>query len=678
MPAFGWQESGSGTCSASARRGSPTSRGPVEQFSPRTSAPQAAIIAAADNGSVPSSMRPDGSSVICAISGTLRPVSSIARRAPKICERSSRRSWAVSAMMQSTPPRSSGTVCSRKISVSSAGRTRPRSGSLEEGRNPLGPSDPATYRRRPSVRCARSASPRAIRAACSFTSATRAPSANSSSLGRLPPKVFVSTTSQPTSRYERCTPATTSGRVSERISLQPCRPSKSLTVRSPASCIRCRVVPMAPSKTTIPRAIASRRSLSAIAEDADYHAPRRDNLARLAAPQGLSGRSHAEDRRRKQEVLLLVAARLAGAQARRRSVRGDRRPSRHAGHGAAHPEVLAERSRSGAHRRRRHRLGLSGDRRVPPREVSRQASLAEGCGAARPCPFGGCGNALRLCQPAQRLLDEDPPAVSLQASPPGDAGGRRSDRCHLAGMPEAERRPLPLRQGTMHCRCILRAGGLSLPHLLDSGLGRRQGVLRHRLGLAAASRVVRGRPAGDAACEVPRGLMQFGVYIHFPYCLSKCPYCDFASRAEAVIPQQRYTDSVIRELRTRAVQFPGRKAVSIYFGGGTPSLWDPAQLGRVLREIRSLWSVESDAEVTLEANPGTTDEDRFAAFRELGVNRLSIGVQSFAPAQLVALGRKHSGHDALRAFQTARAAGFRNVSLDLIHGVERQTPALAA
>jgi len=172
--------------------------------------------------------------------------------------------------------------------------------------------------------------------------------------------------------------------------------------------------------------------------------------------------------------------------------------------------------------------------------------------------------------------------------------------------------------------------------------------------------------------------MQFGVYIHFPYCLSKCPYCDFASRAEAVIPQERYTDSVVRELRVRAAQFPGRNAISIYFGGGTPSLWDPAQLGRVLREIRSLWSVEPDAEVTLEANPGTTDEERFAAFRELGVNRLSIGVQSFAPAQLVALGRKHSGSDAVRAFETARAAGFRNVSLDLIHGAERQTPQLAA
>ena len=172
--------------------------------------------------------------------------------------------------------------------------------------------------------------------------------------------------------------------------------------------------------------------------------------------------------------------------------------------------------------------------------------------------------------------------------------------------------------------------------------------------------------------------MQFGVYIHFPYCLSKCPYCDFASRAEAVIPQQRYTDSVVRELRVRAAQFPDRRPISIYFGGGTPSLWDPAELGRVVREIRSLWSVEPDAEVTLEANPGTTDEERFAAFRELGVNRLSIGVQSFAPAQLVSLGRKHSGSDAVRAFETARAAGFRNVSLDLIHGAERQTPQLAA
>lgn len=172
--------------------------------------------------------------------------------------------------------------------------------------------------------------------------------------------------------------------------------------------------------------------------------------------------------------------------------------------------------------------------------------------------------------------------------------------------------------------------------------------------------------------------MQFGVYIHFPYCLSKCPYCDFASRAEAVIPQERYTEAVLRELQARAREFSGREAVSVYFGGGTPSLWDPPLFSRVLREVRSLWPVRGDAEITLEANPGTTDEERFAAFREAGANRISIGVQSFAPRQLVALGRKHSPDDAVRAFQTARRAGFENVSLDLIHGAEAQTSELAA
>ena len=172
-------------------------------------------------------------------------------------------------------------------------------------------------------------------------------------------------------------------------------------------------------------------------------------------------------------------------------------------------------------------------------------------------------------------------------------------------------------------------------------------------------------------------MVPFGVYIHFPYCLSKCPYCDFASRAEKVIPQERYTAAVLRELRARAPLFsePGveRRAVSIYFGGGTPSLWDPEQVARVLAEARALFPVEPDAEITLEANPGTTDEARFAAFRAAGVNRLSIGVQSFASQQLVALGRQHSSGDAVRAYRTARAAGFENVSLDLIHGGEKQT-----
>ncbi|HUJ27725.1 MAG TPA: radical SAM family heme chaperone HemW, partial [Myxococcales bacterium] len=145
-----------------------------------------------------------------------------------------------------------------------------------------------------------------------------------------------------------------------------------------------------------------------------------------------------------------------------------------------------------------------------------------------------------------------------------------------------------------------------------------------------------------------------------------------------VIPQERYTEAVLRELLNRSVEFRGREAASVYFGGGTPSLWAPPLFARVLREIRSLWPVREDAEITLEANPGTTDEERFAAFREAGVNRLSIGVQSFAPAQLVSLGRKHSPGDAVRAFHTARKAGFANVSLDLIHGAEQQTPEGAA
>jgi oxygen-independent coproporphyrinogen-3 oxidase len=171
---------------------------------------------------------------------------------------------------------------------------------------------------------------------------------------------------------------------------------------------------------------------------------------------------------------------------------------------------------------------------------------------------------------------------------------------------------------------------------------------------------------------------EIGIYIHFPYCLSKCPYCDFASRAEQVIPQERYTRAVLRELRERASEFAGRRAISIYFGGGTPSLWEPECVDAVLREIRSRFDVATAPEITLEANPGTTDEARFAAFRAAGVNRLSIGVQSFAPAQLVSLGRRHSGGDAVRAFHTARAAGFTNVSLDLIHGAPGQTSEEAA
>ena len=228
------------------------------------SAPHDESSAAAASGSVPSSIRPEGSSVIWAIIGTLRPASCMALRAPKICDRSSSRSCAVSAMTQSTPPCKSPSVCSRKISTSWEGRMRPRSGSPRRGESRSGPGSlrrSAGGRRRvrrgrlPRGRCGRrSGSPPAF--ACPGRT-RRAWAGWRRRCWSPPPR-------SPPRGSERWTPATTSGRVSERISLQPCRPSKSRTVSSPASCIRCSVVPMAPSKTTTPRAVASRRFLSAI------------------------------------------------------------------------------------------------------------------------------------------------------------------------------------------------------------------------------------------------------------------------------------------------------------------------------------------------------------------------------------------------------------------------------
>ncbi len=170
---------------------------------------------------------------------------------------------------------------------------------------------------------------------------------------------------------------------------------------------------------------------------------------------------------------------------------------------------------------------------------------------------------------------------------------------------------------------------------------------------------------------------RFGVYVHFPYCLSKCPYCDFASTVAKEVPQARYAQAVLRELKARAGQFSGREVDSIYFGGGTPSLWSARWVGAVLDGIASHWKVNARAEVTLEANPGAADASRFADYRAAGIGRLSMGVQSFQPATLKALGREHDGETAVRAYEAARAAGFQNVSLDFIYGVHGQSLAQA-
>lgn len=168
---------------------------------------------------------------------------------------------------------------------------------------------------------------------------------------------------------------------------------------------------------------------------------------------------------------------------------------------------------------------------------------------------------------------------------------------------------------------------------------------------------------------------RFGIYIHFPYCLSKCPYCDFASTVVKRIPEERYAAAIQAELALRAgeARLAEREVQSVFLGGGTPSLWSPRLVGEVLAALRARAPFAKDAEVTLEANPGASDAARFAGFREVGINRLSIGVQSFQPETLKALGRAHDGDTAERAFRAARAAGFDNVSMDFIYGVQGQT-----
>jgi oxygen-independent coproporphyrinogen-3 oxidase len=169
---------------------------------------------------------------------------------------------------------------------------------------------------------------------------------------------------------------------------------------------------------------------------------------------------------------------------------------------------------------------------------------------------------------------------------------------------------------------------------------------------------------------------RFGVYVHFPYCLSKCPYCDFSSTSVRQIPEDRYARAVARELQLRAGAAPalrGRRAESVYLGGGTPSLWDPSFVGAVLEAVERAIGFAEGLEITLEANPGASDAARFGGYRSAGVNRLSIGVQSFQEGTLAALGRVHDAVQAEAAYRAARAAGFDNVSLDFIYGVHGQT-----
>ncbi len=164
------------------------------------------------------------------------------------------------------------------------------------------------------------------------------------------------------------------------------------------------------------------------------------------------------------------------------------------------------------------------------------------------------------------------------------------------------------------------------------------------------------------------------LYIHFPWCVRKCPYCDFNSHeaGHGADAESAYIDALIRDLEFELSRVWGRRIISIFIGGGTPSLISAKGLERLLLVLQSYFNLHSGIEFTLEANPGTTDIARFSAYREAGVNRLSIGIQSFDNEKLTALGRIHNGDEARRAIDMAHEAGFTNVNVDLMYGLPGQ------
>ena len=170
-----------------------------------------------------------------------------------------------------------------------------------------------------------------------------------------------------------------------------------------------------------------------------------------------------------------------------------------------------------------------------------------------------------------------------------------------------------------------------------------------------------------------QALPPLSLYIHIPWCVRKCPYCDFNSHeARGGIPEKEYVAALVRDLEMALPLIWGRKVYTVFFGGGTPSLLSGESVTEILRQVRMLLPLDINAEITLEANPGTVEADKFALFREAGVNRLSLGIQSFNDSHLQALGRIHSADEARRAIEIAQQH-FDNINLDLMYALPKQT-----
>jgi oxygen-independent coproporphyrinogen-3 oxidase len=177
---------------------------------------------------------------------------------------------------------------------------------------------------------------------------------------------------------------------------------------------------------------------------------------------------------------------------------------------------------------------------------------------------------------------------------------------------------------------------------------------------------------------VDLSLPPLSLYVHFPWCVRKCPYCDFNSHTlHGELPEAAYIEALLSDLRAQIEDVQGREVVSLFFGGGTPSLFSPAALARLLSALQAELNFALDAEITLEANPGTIERGRFSDYRSAGINRVSIGAQSFADDSLQQLGRIHAAADTQRAVAELKAAGIGNFNLDLMYALPQQNVAAA-
>lgn len=169
-------------------------------------------------------------------------------------------------------------------------------------------------------------------------------------------------------------------------------------------------------------------------------------------------------------------------------------------------------------------------------------------------------------------------------------------------------------------------------------------------------------------------MIPISLYIHIPWCIRKCPYCDFNShKSPEILPEINYVHALIADLKADLIHYNAREISSIFIGGGTPSLFSAEAYTLLFSELKQILPFAPDIEITMEANPGSVEQQRFTDYRQLGINRLSLGIQSFNPTHLKRLGRIHDGHQAHRAIESARNAGFDNLNLDIMHGLPNQS-----